>query len=381
MPVGPTIERILRRLRSFREQAGLSAQELEAQLILGPGWIHRFEAGEAVPALDVLIAILHALGRTAGELFEDAETDASTGSVSRSLFAEETGNDLALRFDYADYEASYTLANASLEEFERVLRMLRDGLTGTQQKSDAVAAAFELAVQLWPQANPSDLWWFLIYRAYLDPFNHPAAEARRNFHQSWARTGGWALERVLVGHYGPFLQRHGIRISIPLGDEKELLIDQLEVPSRLEPDKVDVVLSATSEDGRAVCFGVVHVKASFAERRTDDVELSKALVDAGYCSPFWTMDCKSIPSENPVNRGELGALLGEGGDSRSAKRKDFEVDGFFSACFSYNSRTKPTPMNQTRVAAPIHVCDFRDPNDAFADFVRSEWDRFKMQAD
>jgi transcriptional regulator with XRE-family HTH domain len=381
MPVSPTVEHILRRLRSFREEAGLSAQEIEEQLILGPGWIHRFEAGEAVPALDVLIAILHTLGRTAGELFEEIEADASAGSVARSLFAEEIGNDLVLQFDYADYEASYQLENASLEEFERVLRMLRDGLAGAQQKSDAVVAAFELAVQLWPQVNPSDLWWFLIYRAYLDPFNHPAAEARRNFHQSWVRTGGWALERVLVGHYGPFLQKHGIRISIPLGDEKELLIGQLEVPSRLEPDKVDIVLSAAGEDGCAVCFGVVHVKASFAERRTDDVELSKALVDAGYCSPFWTMDCKSTPSENPVNRGELGELLGERGDSRSAKRKDFEVDGFFSACFSYNSRTKPTPQNQESVAAPIYVCNFRDPNDAFANFVRAEWDRFKKQAD
>ncbi|HWM55276.1 MAG TPA: helix-turn-helix domain-containing protein [Solirubrobacterales bacterium] len=381
MPISPTVERILARLRLFREEAGLSAQELEERLILGPGWIHRFEAGEAVPALDVLIAILHEIGRTAGELFTEIEADASAGSVARSLFAESVGEDLVLQFDYADHEASYRLKSASLEEFESVLRVLRDGLAGEQQKSNAVVASFELAVRRWPHANPSDLWWFLIYRAYLDPFNHPAAEARRNFHQSWVRTGGWALERVLVSHYGPFLRKHGIEISIPLGDEKELLVGQLDVPSRLEPDKVDVVLSATGKDGRAVCFGVVHVKASFAERRTDDVELSKALIDAGYCSPFWTMDCKSTPSENPVNRGELGQLLGEMADSRSAKRKDFEVDGFFSACFSYNSRTKPTPQNQENVTAPIYVCDFRDSNDAFAAFVRAEWTRFKMQAD
>jgi transcriptional regulator with XRE-family HTH domain len=381
MPVSPTIERILRRLRSFREEAGLSAEEIEEQLILGPGWIHRFEVGEAVPALDVLLAILHAVGRTAGELFEEVETDASAGSVARSLLAEEKGDDLLLQFDYADYEASYELKSASLEEFELVLRVLRDGLMGGQQKSDAVVAAFKQAVQLWPQVNPSDLWWFLIYRAYLDPFNHPAAEARRNFHQSWVRTGGWALERILVAHYGPCLRKYGISISIPLGDEKRLLIDQLEVPSRLEPDKVDVVLSAAGEDGRPVCFGVIHVKASFAERRTDDVELSRALVDAGYCSPFWTMDCKSSPGENPVNRGELGELLREMGDTRSAKRKDFEVDGFFSACFSYNSRTKPTPKNQEGVASSIYVCDFRDPDDEFASFVRAEWDRFRKRGD
>ncbi len=356
----------------------MSPAELEEQLILGPGWISRFEAGEAVPALDVLIAMLHHFGRGPAELFEGINTNAAAGSVARSLLAEEIEDDLLLQFDYGDYEASYRLRDAGLNQFEEVLRALRDGLAKAQQKSDAVVAAFNLAIGLWPNANPSDLWWFLIYRAYLDPFNHPATEARRNLDQSWKRTGGWALERFLVSHYGSYLRQLGIYLSIPSGDERDFLLGQLEVPSRLEPDKVDVVLSAQRNGGHPVCFGVVHVKASFAERRTDDVELSKALVDAGYCSPFWTMDCKSTPGESPINRGELGDLLGDSGDSRSAKRKDFEVDGFFSACFSYNSRTKPTPLEQQDVAAPIYVCNFKDPHDVFTDFVQSEWERFRQ---
>jgi transcriptional regulator with XRE-family HTH domain len=379
MPISPTLERLLDRMRVLREKSGLAPEDLEQQLILGPGWINRFEAGEAVPALDVLIAILHLTGHTPAELFDGLEIDAPAGSIARNLLAEEVGDDLLLQFDYADHEASYRLENATLDQFEEVLRLLRDGLGEGQQKSDAVVVAFERAVRLWPDANPSDLWWFLIYRAYLDPFNHPAKEARRNFHQSWVRTGGWALERALVRHYGPFLQQHGINISIPVADEKELLVGQLKVPSRLEPDKVDVVLSATDTNGSTICFGAIHVKASFAERRTDDVELSRALVGAGYCSPFWTMDCKSTPSEHPVNRGELGGLLGEADDTRSAKRKDFEVDGFFSACFSYNRRTNPTPAGQKNAAARIYVCDLKDPDDSFTDFVRAEWDRFKTQ--
>jgi transcriptional regulator with XRE-family HTH domain len=96
MPVSPTVERILARLRSFRDDAGLSAADLEERLILGPGWIERFETGGAVPALDVLIAILHALDRTPGELFEGIETDPSAGSIERHLFAEEKGDDLIL---------------------------------------------------------------------------------------------------------------------------------------------------------------------------------------------------------------------------------------------------------------------------------------------
>lgn len=378
LPVSPTVARILARLRAFREDAGVPPASLEQRLIFGPGWIERFETGQADPALDILMAILHELGRTPSELFEGIEIDPSAGSVERHLLAEPDGDDLMLRFDYAGYEASYRIDGAALSAFESVLRKLRDGLAGEGQKSDAIVAAFEEAVRLWPEANPSDLWWFLIHQAYIDPFNHPASQAGGDLEQSWKRAGGWGLERVLVSHYGPTLKEHGITISIPLGEAKAALIGQLKIPSRLEVDKVDVVLSGQTK-GREVCFGVVHVKASFAERRTDDVELSKALVEAGYSSPFWTMDCKSSPGENPVNRGELGALLSETEDPRSAKRKDFEVDGFFSACFSYNQRTKATPSDQSQVASRVYVCDFNNPDDEFAAFIRSEWARFKKR--
>ncbi len=144
-------------------------------------------------------------------------------------------------------------------------------------------------------------------------------------------------------------------------------MDQFNVPSRLESDKVDVFL--LGPDDRV--FGVVHVKASFAERRTDDVPMSEALIAKGYFSPLWTMDCKSMPAAKPVNKGELGLVQGR----RSAKRKDFEDDGWFSACFSYNANTLASP-DPEKVAAPIVVCDFSDPDDAFVEHVVAAWQRF-----
>src|SRR5690606_6534554 len=126
--------------------------------------------------------------------------------------------------------------------------------------------------------------------------------------------------------------------------------DQLNVPNhRLEHDKVDVVLSGRY-DGEERCFGVVHVKASFAERRTDDVPMSAALTRAGYASPLWTMHAKAMPSRHPINKGELGRPLTPGSSTGSAKRKDIELDGYFSACFSYNTNTAPTPPGQTAEA-------------------------------
>ena len=126
-------------------------------------------------------------------------------------------------------------------------------------------------------------------------------------------------------------------------ERKARILHDIDVGHRLETDKVDIMLTV-GEGVNERMIGVIHVKASFAERRTDDVPMSQALVYARYISPLWTMDCKSFPSPEPVNRGELGKIFtGEGQDQRNAKRKDIENDDFFSACFSYNRNTRPNP--------------------------------------
>lgn len=348
--------------------------------MLGPGWIDAFESATVVPTLDVFLALVHALGVTVDELTADLLPIHHT--LTRKLSAIPDGTDLLLQFDYTDYTATHRLPQATLAEFEALLRQLRTELAASvtatdtrNAKTDAVASAFLAATARWPVANPSDLWWFLIYRAYLDPFNHPATESQRDLGQSWKRTAGWALEKVLVQHYGPWLAQRNVRLFTATAAEKQALIGQLDVPRPLIADKVDVILTTTVR-GTERCFGVVHVKASFAERRTEDVPMSAMLVAAGYTSPLWTMDCKSTPSSTPHNRGELGAVLTAAGrDRRSDKRKDIEVDGYFSACFSYNRNTLPTPANQ-EARGRISICDFQSPDDTFGRFILAEKRRF-----
>ena len=53
------IKTLLNNLKLIREKANLSTQELEDRLILGPGWINRFETGETIPTLDMMITILN----------------------------------------------------------------------------------------------------------------------------------------------------------------------------------------------------------------------------------------------------------------------------------------------------------------------------------
>ena len=338
------VKSVLQKLSRLRQASGLTEAEIEERLSLGPGWVRRFETAESIPTLDEFLAILGAIEHTPNEVLGDATADQLPKTVRRHIYAEQDGSDLVIRFDYAKHDASYRLGNATVSEYDSVIKTLRDGLAklsgGSDNadalKADAVASTFLEAVTVWPKANPSDLWWFVVYRAYFDPFNHPAEFARLDFGQSWKRTAGWALEEILVRHYKEQLSENGVDICIVNGDEKRLLVEQFDVPGmRIEADKVDVFLVGMTRTGR-VPFGIVHVKASFAERRTDDVPLSQPLVSAGYTSPLWTMDCKSSPAALPVNKGELGKSVapGEARDTRSAKRKDIEDDGFFSACFS-----------------------------------------------
>jgi transcriptional regulator with XRE-family HTH domain len=349
----------------------MTQARLEELLILGPGWIRRFETGESVPSIDMLLAILHQLGAGLQDLLDGIPLP-DEADVQRRIFAEQTGPNLTVHFDYAKFDARYTLPHGQLADFEAVIKTLRDGLAGNGQqndalKADAVARAFLHAVRLWPEVNPSDLWWFVIYRAYCDPYNHPASSARLAFEQSWKRTGGWALEEILVRHYGPFLKANGVNMLIESDEAKERLVQGLRLDERVETDKIDVVLTGNAPNG-PVFFGVVNVKASFAERRTDDVPLSEIMIRNGYTSPLWTMDCKSMPGATPCNHGELGPVAGH----RSAKREDVETSGSFTGCFSYNSNTEPSPQ-RLPAERRVYVCDFRNPDDTFSRFILERW--------
>lgn len=383
------LSRLLQRICTLREQSGLTSAQVEEQLILGPGWVSAIEAGRIYPTLDVIAALLSVYGKTLTDL-----ADGATGSVPhihRSIAAKAVGRDIDIHFAYAKHDATYRLTNATVEQFTEVVLTLRNGLAQLSRfnvchddeqakaiKTESVASTFIKAVELWPNANPSDLWWFLVYRAYCDPYNHPSEHSRLDFTQSWKRTGGWALERILERHYGLALAARGINLLIADGERKATLLSGVNVGHRLEADKMDVLLTVGSGIAEKL-IGVIHVKASFAERRTDDVPMSQALVKAGYISPLWTMDCKSTPSTHPANRGELGVVFsGQGTDGRSAKRKDIEDDGFFSACFSYNKNTVRTPAGY-RARARILVCDFSDPNDAFTRFIVAERRRVKTR--
>ena len=141
----------------------------------------------------MLLAILHETASSLDMLIPEQPPASRPTDIERSILAEQHGKDIVLRFPYASFDAAYTLQHASVDEFDTVVKTLRNGLAKLGDihadndraiKTDSVARAFLTGVNIWPHANPSDLWWFIIYRAYCDPFNHPAEFARLDFTQS-----------------------------------------------------------------------------------------------------------------------------------------------------------------------------------------------------
>ena len=350
-------------VRRIREESGLSQERLGAEARLDRSYIGGIERGERNPSLSVIFNIALALKAPPHRLFDGIGERATILVPPSGITAVDTKDGLTIRFKYDRFDAEYDLSGATRGQYDELLDLMRTGLAEGRAKSYAVSRSFLHAVHIWPDANPLDSWTFLINRTYCDRLNHPAANARLNLEQSWKRTSGWALEQVLVEHYGQFLRDCGITIRISKKSEKSTFLGAIDDP-RLVPDKADVLLLYGPDDSEKL-LGVIHVKASIAERRTDDVPMSQALIDAGYLSVFWTMDSKSFPSAHPIDRGEFGDASEDG---ISDKRRDFEEHGHFSACFSYNQNTVPT-LDGSNAPARIFVCDFTNPDDRFARFL------------
>jgi transcriptional regulator with XRE-family HTH domain len=366
----PAFASLLKKLTALRQAAGFSKEDVEKKLVLGPGWVERFETGDRLPSLATLVALLNLYEVKISDFFESVELTDDIFISDRHLTARSSGNNLILIFQLGKYQAEVELEDATLEEFNAILLTLRDYLASSTA-SEAIVASFLKAVETWPHLNPSDLWYFFISRAYQDDFNHPASSAGKDWSQSWKRAGGWSLEAIFLEHYNPFLKKHGIELQMPEPALKQKYLDQMDILGHAGVEKADVIVVGTTRDEEQVAYGVVHVKASFAERRTDDIPLSKELIQGNYASPLVTMDCKATPAERPFNKGELGETQ-DSGKKVSSKRLDIERERAFDAVFSYNTNTLPTPPG-ANVSARIYVCGFEDPDDPFSQYLIRKW--------
>lgn len=245
-------------------------------------------------------------------------------------------------------------------EYKQLSDLLGAALKRERLAYVAVSAVMRQAVELCAQANPADLWVHLVYHQYRNRFGKSD--------QSWKRVSGQALEHVLAAIYQPRLSMHGI--TLRPSTRADAVAFGL-IKRGMGSSKTDLILEG-SHAATLHRFGVIHCKASIAERLTDDVPASRTLMRQGIWSAIATMDAKMFPPPHGdgVVRGELGLNARD-------KRKYFEIAGQFSACYSFNLRT-PASATKTKSGRRITSQSFTELQpDPLVKDICAVWDAFK----
>lgn len=404
------------RIKQLREEQGLTQEALAAKAHSDAATLSKIESGKRNIKLDTLGFFLVALNVSPKSFFSvDAfaqklayDPDSPESINSDNFAVEDVGNTARVSFRSGAHDASLDFEGLSRQKIEEAILTLRQGLrqaeitaqvgdeaggdtvvledsseveqpraraakpapptTATALMSSAIAESFLRLVRGNTILNPSDVWRYIIGPAFCDPQNHPGSSAQKNLEQSFKRTSGWAFERILVAHYNPFLEEHGVILTKK--NSRELLA-AMGLADQVHPDKVDLFIAARSST-RLKPLGVIHLKSSIAERRTDDVPASQLVMKAGFRSLFVTLDSKDMPSPNPLNKGEYGQPLTYDEQKKvwngKEKRKDVERKGYFSAVFSFNRRTIESPPKTDSGCRIIRV-DFSNPDDSFSRFI------------
>ena len=260
--------------------------------------------------------------------------------------------------------AGYLALESDISE---MYKRLNNGKGGKNR--DAIFQALNKAITSFPNVNPSDLYHHIVYRIYLREYTKTQAD------RSWVRAGGEAFELFLQTHYNALLNADGIFVKWLLNDQlRATALNEMGIQGDVGGSKLDIALYGTVR-GKYVIFGGIHAKASLAERVSDDVPCSVAMMAKGLSSYLVTLDAKSFPPPlgDLINHGELGSLA-----SPSDKRAYIESHGSFDACFSYNLRTVPSG-GKTKSGRRIYVSTFNPRTDPLPGVVVKAWKTFLSQ--
>ncbi len=257
-------------------------------------------------------------------------------------------------------QVQISLPNISQQVYDAVGRQISTALANPKTKNrEAIKAAFLYCLRNSPGANASDIWHHVVYRQYCEVFNNHRPQDPK---QSWVRASGDALELALEDIYCDVLWQHNITLSALISRQKKhAALADMGLQSTVGSDKLDIDLRVLHNGVQAI-FGGVHIKASLAERVSDDVPCSRAMMAKGLWSPLWTLDVKSFPppTGDLVNRGELGSDA-----SPSEKRRYIVEHGDFDNCYSGNQRTNPS-VGATPSGKCVYALDLCTQPDQFA---------------
>ncbi len=268
-------------------------------------------------------------------------------------------------------DTSVDLDGITESQYHQIREFLSHELAPQRQVRTGIVNAFLFAVRMCPSANPSDIWHHVIYREFLKI----RAEIGEDPGQSWKRAGGEALEEVFAEYYRPLLEPHGVRMRALISrPAKRKALADMGLLGDVGDSKLDTVLEGRlDEDWKT--FGGAHVKASLAERVSDDQGASEKMMRKGFLSPLLTMDAKSFPAPHGdfVNRGELGSP-----GKPSEKRRYIEEKGQFDNCYSFNARTVPSRPS-VKPGRRVYTLSMQGREDQFVRDIVAAWQRFRQR--
>jgi hypothetical protein len=76
---------------------------------------------------------------------------------------------------------------------------------------------------------------------------------------------------------------------------REAALEAMGISKEVGAGKLDMAFYAHVGKQERMIIGGLHVKGSLAERVSDDVPTSRAMMRKGFLSPLWTLDVKSFP--------------------------------------------------------------------------------------
>jgi hypothetical protein len=248
---------------------------------------------------------------------------------------------------------SVEVANFTDDDYKAVTDLIETELADLKiQNRKVIQNAFALALKRAPKVNASDVWHHVVYRRYRDKV--VALRGIDDPINSWVRASGDALEYFIVDYYNDLLAKTDVRLIALNKKEKVQALKDMGIYGRVGDSKLDIaavhncVLGMTPTLDRGI-IGGIHVKASLAERVSDDVPCSVAMIEKGNLSVLATLDVKSFPKSATIsdarayiNAGELGSTA-----NPSDKRRYIEEHGSFDALVSYNSRTNASASKTT----------------------------------
>jgi transcriptional regulator with XRE-family HTH domain len=104
------IARISARIRRWREEAGLTLQELANRSDLATSTVQKVETGQMIPSVVVLLKLSHGLGRRPSELIREGDADLDIAFV-RASERDRTGHEKSMVIE----RLSGDLSDSSLE--------------------------------------------------------------------------------------------------------------------------------------------------------------------------------------------------------------------------------------------------------------------------